>query len=68
MNNGSNITKQKACEVNTSQAVFESKKNPTAKIVLKFSAEEQNAQRDFVNILKNLYVEKLKKEMEKSGD
>ncbi len=54
--------------MNTLQAEFSSQNNPSAKITLKFSAEENNAQRDFVNILKNLYIEKFKKEIQKSGD
>ena len=59
---------RKAYEANTSQADFKSTKNPSAKITLEFSSEEKSAQKDFVNILKNLYIEKLKKEMQKSGD
>ena len=69
MNNNVLILNQNsACEANTSQAEFRSMNNPSAKITLEFSSEEKSAQKDFVNILKNLYIEKLKKEMQKSED
>ena len=64
MNNG----KDMPCGVNLSQAEFCSTKNPAVKIVLEFSHEEKRAQKDFINVLKNLYIEKLKKNMQKSGD
>ena len=54
-------------ETTTSSAEFSSQKNPSAKIILEFSSEEKNAQRDFVNILKNLYIQKFQREM-KNGD
>lgn len=69
MNNNVLILNQNsACEANTSQAEFRSINNPSAKITLEFSSEEKNAQKEFINVLKNLYIEKLKKEMQKSED
>ena len=68
LRNNNKALKQKSSEANTSQAEFSSQNNPSAKITLEFSNEEKNAQKEFINVLKNLYIEKLKKEMQKSGD
>ena len=67
-NNVLTLNQNSTCETNTLQAEFSSQNNPSAKITLEFSSEENNSQKEFINVLKNLYIEKLKKEMQKSGD
>lgn len=54
------LTKTNNDATNTEKTEFKSTKNPSAKITLEFSTEERNAQRDFIDNLKNLYINKLK--------
>ena len=54
------LTKTNNDATNIEKTEFKSTKNPSAKITLEFSSEEQNAQRDFIDNLKNLYISKLK--------